>query len=76
MWSPAESSGPEIEQIFQAITAPTLMLYGTDSFATSPEKDGRIRHFATAQVIEFERAGHWLHHDQFDCFLAAVRAFI
>ncbi|MET0252190.1 MAG: alpha/beta hydrolase, partial [Novosphingobium sp.] len=76
VWSPAETSGPEIDQMWQAITAPTLMLYGSDSFAVSPMKDGRIAHFPTAQLIEFENAGHWLHHDQFDRFIATVREFL
>jgi pimeloyl-ACP methyl ester carboxylesterase len=39
-------------------------------------KDGRIAHFKTAQVIEFEKAGHWLHHDQFDRFIATLRDFL
>lgn len=76
VWSPAEAAGPEMLELWQAITAPTLMLYGADSFATNPEKDGRIRHFPTARVVEFENAGHWLHHDQFDRFIAAVRDFL
>jgi pimeloyl-ACP methyl ester carboxylesterase len=32
--------------------------------------------FADARLIEFADAGHWLHHDQFDRFVEAVRAFI
>ena len=26
--------------------------------------------------IEFEKAGHWLHHDQFDRFIATLRDFL
>jgi pimeloyl-ACP methyl ester carboxylesterase len=76
VWSPANLAGPEIEQLWQAVSAPTLMLHGTDSFGANPAKDGRLRHFQDARVIEFENAGHWLHHDQFDRFIAAVRAFL
>src|SRR3546814_8770035 len=47
----------------------SLLLYGADSWASNPEKDGRLAHFGTARVIEFENAGHWLHHDQFDRFM-------
>ncbi len=32
--------------------------------------------FRDARVIEFENAGHWLHHDQFDRFMAEIRAFL
>ncbi|MFN4038828.1 MAG: alpha/beta fold hydrolase, partial [Erythrobacter sp.] len=74
---PVEDIGDEfVEALWGAITCPTLLLYGTDSWASNPEKDGRIAHFKTAQVIEFEKAGHWLHHDQFDRFIATLRDFL
>ena len=52
------------------------MFYGTNSFASNPEKDGRIRHFRSASLKVYENAGHWLHHDQFDRFVADVKAFL
>jgi pimeloyl-ACP methyl ester carboxylesterase len=27
-------------------------------------------------VITFEKAGHWVHHDQLDAFIDAVRTFL
>jgi pimeloyl-ACP methyl ester carboxylesterase len=54
-----------------------LLLYGLDSWASSPAKDGRLAAFNTdVKVTEFENAGHWLHHDQFDRFMAEVQAFL
>ena len=53
-----------------------LLLYGLDSWASSPAKDGRLEHFRNARVVEFENAGHWLHHDQYDRFMAEVRGFL
>jgi pimeloyl-ACP methyl ester carboxylesterase len=53
-----------------------LLMYGANSWASNPEKDGRLSHFPTAKVVEYENAGHWLHHDQFDRFMADVRAFL
>lgn len=41
-----------------------------------PETDGRLRHFKTAKVVSFERAGHWVHHDRFDAFIATLRDFL
>ena len=38
--------------------------------------NGRLDHFNTAEVIEFEKAGHWLHHDQFDRFMETLREFL
>jgi pimeloyl-ACP methyl ester carboxylesterase len=66
----------EVEALWAAITCPTLLLYGADSWASNPEKDGRIKHFNSARVIEYENAGHWLHHDQFDRFVADLRGFL
>ncbi len=66
----------EIEALWHAVTCPTLLLYGADSWASNPATDGRAGHFRNAEVIEFENAGHWLHHDQFDRFMAEVRAFL
>ena len=76
VWGVAEFPMDEVEALWAAITCPMLLLYGADSFASNPERDGRMRHFNTARVIEYEHAGHWLHHDQFDRFIADVKAFL
>ncbi len=74
---PVEDVGDEfIHQTWNAITAPTLLLYGKESWASSPLADGRLAHFRNARVIEFEKAGHWLHHDQFDRFMDTLRDFL
>ena len=72
----ADMARPQVEELWQAITCPVLMMHGTDSFAVNPETDGRIRHFRDARVVSYENAGHWLHHDQFDKFMREVRAFL
>lgn len=65
------------EELWGAITCPMLLLYGLDSWASSPAKDGRLAAFHNdPKVVEFENAGHWLHHDQFDRFISEVRAFL
>ncbi|MEO6717491.1 MAG: alpha/beta hydrolase [Novosphingobium sp.] len=76
VWSVGDIAYSEQEKLWQAITCPVLMFYGTDSFASNPERDGRLSHFSTARVIEYQDAGHWLHHDQFERFVADVRAFL
>lgn len=73
---PVETGYEELKSLWGGITCPTLLLYGADSWASNPEKDGRIKYFNTARVIEFENAGHWLHHDQFDRFIATLRDFL
>ena len=66
----------EVEALWQAITCPTLLLYGTDSWASNPAKDGRDVHFRNARTVEFENAGHWLHHDQFERFMGELQGFL
>ena len=76
VWGVAEFPEAEVQALWAAITCPMLLLYGADSFAVNPERDGRIRYFHNARVIEYQRAGHWLHHDQFDRFISDVKAFL
>ena len=76
VWMVEDVADEFVHQTWAAITAPTLLLYGADSWASNPEGDGRLEHFSNARVIEFENAGHWLHHDQFDRFMATLRNFL
>jgi pimeloyl-ACP methyl ester carboxylesterase len=76
IWSAFDVAPTDLQAIWHAITCPVLLLYGEKSWASNPEKDGRIEHFPTAKVIEYENAGHWLHHDQFDRFMADMKAFL
>jgi pimeloyl-ACP methyl ester carboxylesterase len=73
---PIETGYDELKSVWEAISCPTLLLYGANSWASNPEEDGRMQYFRTAQVIVFENAGHWLHHDQFDRFIATLRDFL
>lgn len=76
VWPFEDTPQERLDELWQAITCPVLLLYGNDSWATSPTKDGRDKLFQNARVVDFEDAGHWLHHDQFDRFMAEVRAFL
>jgi pimeloyl-ACP methyl ester carboxylesterase len=75
VWTAVDITQSELEALWRAISCPTLLCYGEDSWASSPEKDGRIAHFNTARVISYADAGHWLHHDQFEKFNADLKAF-
>jgi len=66
----------ETESLWQAITCPTLLVYGKESWASNPEEDGRIRHFRNARVVSVEGAGHWVHHDKLRVFLELLRDFL
>ena len=73
---PYDMPQADVEALWSEITCPTLLLYGQNSHASNPLKDGRIQHFRNADVKVYENAGHWLHHDQFDRFVADLKAFL
>jgi pimeloyl-ACP methyl ester carboxylesterase len=76
LWPPYDMTREQIAALWNAITCPTLLVYGTESWATNPAADGRLAHFRNARVLAVKQAGHWVHHDQLDLFLARVRAFL
>ena len=63
-------------EIFSRITCPALLFWGLDSWAPVPEDDPRKLAIPNCQLIKVPNAGHWLHHDQLDLFLAETRAFM
>ncbi|WP_439817525.1 alpha/beta fold hydrolase [Zavarzinia sp. CC-PAN008] len=74
---PYDMGHDEVASLWGRITCPTLLVYGKESWASNPEVDGRIKHFKHgARVIEYERAGHWVHHDRLDDFTRDVEAFL
>lgn len=75
-WPPYSLPYEEIYALWQRITCPTLLIRGTESWASDPEKDGRLKYFQNAQVAAIEGAGHWAHHDRFDEFMSIVRNFL
>ncbi|WP_324262426.1 alpha/beta hydrolase [Altererythrobacter sp. H2] len=76
-WPGDDLSLEQVEELWARVTCPTLMIYGNDSWASNPEKDGRIAHFGdNVQVSAYDRAGHWVHHDRFEDFVSEVRGFI
>lgn len=67
---------PELHALWGEITCPVLLMAGLKSFAQSPAKDERMGLFRDARLIEYEDAGHWVHHDQLGRFVEDVRAFL
>ncbi len=70
-WDPDERMA-----LWSRIDCPTLLVRGTESWASDPLQDGRIEAFRDARVANIEGAGHWVHHDRLDEFLRIVRGFL
>ena len=75
-WAPYDIPDDELRALWGRITSPTLLVFGTESWATDPRTDGRAEHFQNAEVSEVENAGHWVHHDQLETFLKLTEDFI
>jgi pimeloyl-ACP methyl ester carboxylesterase len=76
IWPPYDMTREEIAALWSRITCPTLLLWGTESWATDPAADGRASYFQNARVLRVQRAGHWVHHDRMDVLLPELRAFL
>ena len=75
-WPPYDMTRDEIASLWERITCPTLLVYGAESWASNPERDGRLVHFSNARVVEFANAGHWVHHDRLDGFIEEIEKFL
>jgi pimeloyl-ACP methyl ester carboxylesterase len=62
--------------LWSRITCPTLLLCGSESFIADPGSAGILGHFQQADQTIIAGAGHWLHHDQPEEVIAALRSFL
>ena len=75
-FSPYAFNAEDAHVLWSQIACPTLLIRGTESWASDPAVDGRLQHFQDARVVNIENAGHWVHHDQLSRFLAVVNDFL
>ena len=67
----------EVWKLYGQIECPTMLVRGLESWASDPVADGRTKQFICPLTVEtFADAGHWVHHDQLDAFVKAVRGFL
>jgi pimeloyl-ACP methyl ester carboxylesterase len=75
-FSPVDFSPEDLRELWGNIACPILLVNGKESWASDPRRDGQLECFKDARSIAFDDAGHWVHHDQLEGFLAEVRAFL
>jgi len=73
---PMGISDEELHALWRNVDCPVWLIHGADSWAKHPGEDGRSAHFKQAKVTSYQGAGHWVHHDRFDAFIADLRAFL
>ncbi len=66
----------DMREMFGQITCPVLLFWGMESWAQDPEKDGRASVIKNHKLIKVANAGHWVHHDQLEIFLAETKKFL
>jgi len=74
--SPVRLSGAELRALWARVACPVLLVRGAESWASDPAEDGRMAAFRNARRVNVPQAGHWVHHDQLERFLAAIRPFL
>jgi pimeloyl-ACP methyl ester carboxylesterase len=74
-FSPVGVSSEDQIKAYARISCPTLLVRGTESWASDPERDGRVQNFQDARVANIENAGHWVHHDQLEVFISLTKEF-
>ncbi len=75
-FAPARFRAEDTRGLWSRITCPVMLMRGTESWARDPEKDGRMAAFQDASLVNIEKAGHWVHHDQLDPFLSHLLPFL
>ena len=73
---PFDMSALDTHQLWSDIDCPVLLVWGEDSWASDPAKDGRVSYFQNARVVNIPSAGHWVQHDQFGLFMEEVENFL
>jgi len=74
--SPYEFNIAEAREIWNQIRCPVLLIRGSESWASDPEEDGKASAFHNYETVLVKDAGHWVHHDQLDKFMAVIRRFL
>ena len=62
--------------LWENIECPTLLLNAKQGFPHRVGQDDTLKHFKHAKLNDIDDAGHWLHHDQFDAFIAHTQEFL
>lgn len=75
-FAPYGHSIEEAREVLGRITCPTLLFWGMESWAPDPEQDGRAAVIRNHKLVKVPNAGHWVHHDQLELFLAETREFL
>ncbi len=66
----------DFKEILGRIECPVQLFWGKESWMPDPEADGRTETLKNWRIVRVEGAGHWVHHDRLDVYLAESSAFL
>lgn len=72
---PEDQRGSDLDEMLEAITCPTLLAYGNDSWI-APPPPMRLARLAQHRIFTFGGAGHWLHHQRRPEFSQLLERFL
>lgn len=75
-WGPNRYDREAVQRLWSRISCPVLLVRGRESWAENPVDDGRAAHFSDYRYVEFDGAGHWVHHDRREEFLSELESFL
>ena len=75
-FSPYGFNLEDAREVLGQIACPVLLFWGMESWSADPEADGRAGAIKDHRLVKVPRAGHWVHHDQLEIFLAETAAFL
>ena len=74
--APVGLTAEQTHHLYERISCPTLLVYGSESWVPNPAKDERARYLSRMRLEVIDDAGHWVHHDRLEEFLSIVRRFL
>jgi pimeloyl-ACP methyl ester carboxylesterase len=74
--APYGMNADEATSVFSRITCPVQLFWGRQSFAIDPDLAPEANAIRNRTVVKVDHAGHWLHHDQLQIFLAETKKFL
>ena len=73
--SPYEFNMEDARDLWNQIRCPILVIWGEESWG-GRDDDVDLSAFHDCRSVRVPKAGHWVHHDQFEVFLGLVNEFL
>jgi pimeloyl-ACP methyl ester carboxylesterase len=73
--SPYEFNMEDARDLWNQVRCPILIIFGEESFGKRMDTVD-LSAFHDYRSVRVEKAGHWVHHDQFETFMGHVDRFL